>query len=56
VELGTSRLVGNDAERIRAAFGRALQGDWPAGEPIPLWDGQAGGRVAQELARWLSPA
>jgi UDP-N-acetylglucosamine 2-epimerase (non-hydrolysing) len=56
VELGTSRLVGNDPDRIRGAFGRALRGEWPAGEPIPLWDGQAGGRVARELARWLSPA
>jgi len=55
VELGTSRLVGNDAERITAAFHEALAGNWPSGKPIPLWDGQAGERVAAELARWLAP-
>jgi UDP-N-acetylglucosamine 2-epimerase (non-hydrolysing) len=53
VELGTSRLVGNDPDRIRAAFGQALEGEWPKGQPIPLWDGHAGVRVAEELSRWL---
>jgi len=54
VELGTSRLVGNDVDRIRVAFRQALDGDWPAGQEIPLWDGQAGVRVARELAAWLN--
>jgi len=52
-ELGTSALVGNDPARIRAAFARVRRGEWPAGSPIPLWDGQAGRRVAGELAAWL---
>jgi UDP-N-acetylglucosamine 2-epimerase (non-hydrolysing) len=54
VELGTSRLVGNDPERIRGAFAEVLQGRWRQGQAIPLWDGQAGARVAQELAAWLA--
>jgi UDP-N-acetylglucosamine 2-epimerase (non-hydrolysing) len=54
VERGTSRLVGNDRERIRAAFTAVMAGDWPPGEPIPLWDGRAGERVAAALAEWLS--
>jgi UDP-N-acetylglucosamine 2-epimerase (non-hydrolysing) len=53
VTLGTSRLVGNDSDRIRAAFAEVLGGAWPAGRPIPLWDGQAGPRVARELQAWL---
>jgi UDP-N-acetylglucosamine 2-epimerase (non-hydrolysing) len=53
LELGTSRLVGNDPQRIRAAFSEVVRGAWPQGRPIPLWDGQAGPRVAKELARWL---
>jgi UDP-N-acetylglucosamine 2-epimerase (non-hydrolysing) len=53
IELGTSRLVGNDSERIRAAFQDALQGSWPRSQEIPLWDGRAGERVARELAEWL---
>lgn len=53
IELGTSRLVGNNPNRIRAAFEGALSGAWPAGHSIPLWDGKAGGRVADEIATWL---
>ncbi len=54
VERGTSRLVGNDPERIRQAFSEAMRGAWPTGRPIPLWDGQAGTRVASELAVWVT--
>lgn len=53
LELGTSRLVGNDPRRIRAAFRDVLEGRAAAGGPIPLWDGCAGERVARELAAWL---
>jgi UDP-N-acetylglucosamine 2-epimerase (non-hydrolysing) len=56
LELGTSRLVGNDSDRIRRAFRQALDGDWPAGRQIPLWDGKAAVRVARELAAWLGAA
>jgi UDP-N-acetylglucosamine 2-epimerase (non-hydrolysing) len=53
VEYGTSRLVGNDPDRIRAAFRDALGGAWPAGQDIPFWDGRAGERVASTIAAWL---
>jgi UDP-N-acetylglucosamine 2-epimerase (non-hydrolysing) len=53
LELGTSRLVGHDEDRIRAAFESARAGDWPKGQEIPLWDGKAGERIARELATWL---
>jgi len=53
VELGTSRLVGHDPDRIRAAFRDVLEGRWPPGQSIPCWDGQAGTRVGRELAAWL---
>jgi len=51
--LGTSRLVGHDPARIRAAFREAMSGSWPSGQPIPLWDGHAGERVAREIVSWL---
>jgi UDP-N-acetylglucosamine 2-epimerase (non-hydrolysing) len=51
--LGTSRLVGNDQEKIRAAFREAVSGRWPKGQPIPLWDGTAAKAVAAELTGWL---
>ena len=52
IALGTSRLVGNDPTRIRTAFSDVLEGRWNRGQSIPLWDGQAGVRVAAELAAW----
>jgi len=53
VTQGTSRIVGNDPDRIRAAFTDALAGRWSKGGDIPLWDGRAGQRVADEIAAWL---
>jgi UDP-N-acetylglucosamine 2-epimerase (non-hydrolysing) len=53
VTLGTSRLVGNNPDRIRSAFAAVLRGEWPKGQPIPLWDGHAGTRVAAELETWV---
>jgi UDP-N-acetylglucosamine 2-epimerase (non-hydrolysing) len=54
VELGTSRLVGNDVERIRAAWRDVRSGAWPTGGAIPFWDGRAGERVAQAIADRLA--
>jgi UDP-N-acetylglucosamine 2-epimerase (non-hydrolysing) len=54
VRIGTSRLVGNDADKIRTAFSDVLEGRWPAGSPIPWWDGRAGERVAAALGTWLA--
>jgi UDP-N-acetylglucosamine 2-epimerase (non-hydrolysing) len=56
LEMGTSRLVGNDPERIRSAFSDVMSGRWGAGRPIPLWDGGAGPRVAAALTAWLVPS
>ena len=54
VRKGTSRLVGNEPQRIRDAFEDVLAGKWPAGEDIELWDGCASDRVAKELAVWMN--
>lgn len=53
VELGTSRLVGNDPAAIRRAFDEVMKRNWPEGREIPLWDGKAGERVARELFGWV---
>ncbi len=53
LSLGTSRLVGNDPGRIRAAFEDVMAGRWPKGKPIPLWDGHAGERIAEKICRLL---
>ena len=50
VTMGTNRLVGRDAERIVSAATEALDGTFVGGVP-PLWDGEAGMRIAQVLAR-----
>ena len=53
VDLGSSRLVGNDLVRLRAAFRDVRSGRWNQPQEIPLWDGHAGERVADALASWL---
>jgi UDP-N-acetylglucosamine 2-epimerase (non-hydrolysing) len=54
VTLGTSRLVGNDPAKIVDAFNDVLDGRWARPQPIPLWDGKAGMRIATELATWVA--
>jgi UDP-N-acetylglucosamine 2-epimerase (non-hydrolysing) len=53
VDLGSSRLVGNDLARLRAAFRDVRSGRWNTPQEIPMWDGRAGERVADALASWL---
>jgi UDP-N-acetylglucosamine 2-epimerase (non-hydrolysing) len=53
VAMGTSRLVGNDSERIRESFDDAVAGRWRTGSRIPFWDGLAAERVVEALAEWL---
>ncbi len=53
VQKGTSRLVGNDPERIRSAFEDVLTGKWPPGEDVEFWDGFASDRIAGELGAWM---
>jgi len=53
LSLGTSRLVGNDPALIRLAFDQALDAHPTPNSPIPLWDGNAGPRIAREIADWL---
>lgn len=49
LELGTSTLVGNDVTLIRNGFEQVLAGQYKHGKPIPLWDGHAAERIAQNL-------
>lgn len=54
VEVGASRLVGSDPDRIREAHADAIEGRWPEIGSISLWDGHAGHRIAEALESWLS--
>ena len=45
---GASRLVGNDVEKIRAAYLEALSTDRKPSRP-ELWDGHTAERIAQIL-------
>jgi UDP-N-acetylglucosamine 2-epimerase (non-hydrolysing) len=45
---GTSQLVA--PERLPAAVGSVLADEWPRARAIPLWDGNAGRRMAAHLA------
>jgi UDP-N-acetylglucosamine 2-epimerase (non-hydrolysing) len=47
---GTNVVVGKDPDRIRAGFAQALNGSFAPRRPH-LWDGRAGGRIADVLLR-----
>jgi UDP-N-acetylglucosamine 2-epimerase (non-hydrolysing) len=49
ITLGTNRLVAPDA--VPDSVAQVLRGAWPKGSRIPLWDGQTGARVRQEIQR-----
>ncbi|HJO23740.1 MAG: UDP-N-acetylglucosamine 2-epimerase (non-hydrolyzing) [Myxococcota bacterium] len=52
-ELGTNQVVGQDPERILAAYRRALSGELGAGSVPPLWDGNAAQRIVEVLRKAL---
>jgi UDP-N-acetylglucosamine 2-epimerase (non-hydrolysing) len=53
IELGTNTLLGLNPERI-TEIPALLQRPLPT-KPIPLWDGEAGARAADELIAFLEP-
>ncbi len=54
VEQGTNTLVGRDVAAIRAGVAEILAGRGRRGRVPELWDGQAAGRIAADLHRWLA--
>ena len=46
VEVGTSTLIGKDAEKLRAYLGQVLQSTYKKGTCPELWDGKAAERIA----------
>ena len=53
VELGTNRLVGQQPERILAAYREVMRGHGARGGRPPLWDGRAAGRIVGVLREAL---
>jgi UDP-N-acetylglucosamine 2-epimerase (non-hydrolysing) len=53
VEQGTSTLVGNDPDKIRAAYRQVASGSYKQARTIPLWDGHTAERIAAGLAVYL---
>jgi UDP-N-acetylglucosamine 2-epimerase (non-hydrolysing) len=51
VEAGTNRVIGRDWGLFRASIDEILGGRWRAGGTIPKWDGGAGRRILEILAR-----
>ncbi len=49
LEVGASRLVGSDMDRLEEAFLDVVEGRWPPIRKIPLWDGRAAERIADAL-------
>jgi UDP-N-acetylglucosamine 2-epimerase (non-hydrolysing) len=51
---GTSTLVGSDADALQRLVKDVLSGGYKQGKCPPLWDGQAGLRVGEFVAEFLS--
>ncbi|MBT8286666.1 MAG: UDP-N-acetylglucosamine 2-epimerase (non-hydrolyzing) [Flavobacteriaceae bacterium] len=50
-EIGTNRLVGQDANQLTAALEALFNGSWPNGEIPELWDGHAAERIVRHLIK-----
>ena len=53
VEVGTNRLVGQQPERILAAYRDVMAGRGTPGRTPPLWDGSASARIVEVLRQSL---
>ena len=53
IELGTNQVVGQDPERILAAYRQVLSGSAGSGSVPPLWDGSAAQRIVEVLGKAL---
>jgi UDP-N-acetylglucosamine 2-epimerase (non-hydrolysing) len=53
VDQGTNTIVGQDREKILAAFDDVMQNGGKAGRVPEFWDGRAANRIAQEIRTWL---
>lgn len=49
VTMGTNELIGTDPAAIAPWMRRLFAGKWKTGSVPPLWDGQAGKRIAETL-------
>jgi len=52
-EVGTNQIVGQDPERILAAYSRVMGGGAGSGGVPPLWDGRAAERIVDVLSKAL---
>lgn len=53
---GTNQIVGLDQDVIDAAIHKIVSGDKPCSIRPPLWDGRAGSRIADVIAREFVPS
>jgi len=53
VTIGTNELIGIDPSKLKPALDRLFSGRWKTGGIPPMWDGKAGERIVECLARIL---
>jgi UDP-N-acetylglucosamine 2-epimerase (non-hydrolysing) len=55
IKRGTNRLVGTNPKEIKRSVGIILARKWCRGKRPPLWDGEAGCRIADVIEAWMAP-
>jgi len=49
ISMGSNELIGDDVDKLKAAFQRLESGNWKSGSIPPLWDGKTATRIVEVL-------
>jgi UDP-N-acetylglucosamine 2-epimerase (non-hydrolysing) len=49
ISMGSNELIGDDVDKLKAAFQKVESGSWKSGNIPPLWDGKTAERIVEVL-------
>jgi UDP-N-acetylglucosamine 2-epimerase (non-hydrolysing) len=49
ISMGSNELIGDDVDKLKAAFQKVESGSWKSGNIPPLWDGNTATRIVEVL-------
>ena len=51
ISMGSNELIGDDVDKLKAAFQKVESANWKSGNIPPLWDGKTAERIVEVLKR-----